>query len=203
MTDRSKIIVINKLGKQITLDEWQKIYGLPLNSTKISKHFDYTEPRFQEDIRLYGKVVINELLFRVLDQFREDVGRPLNLNALNRNQAHQNELTQQGLKTATYSPHIVREDRSGILGATAADIDTSSHDQTNKEVVILESSAHKVGIKIRIGWKQYQQPTFKNGVKINDGMTFIHCDVACEYFGPGKPWSNKFHPKAWEYEARW
>lgn len=194
MIDRSKVIVINRAGNQITLDEWQKIYGLPLNSTAISKHFDLKEARFQEDIKLYGKVVINELLFRVLDQFREDVGRPLNLNALNRNQDKQNQLTAEGFRTASFSPHIVREDRTGTWGGLAADIDTSTHDQTNKEVLILQASAHKLGIGIRVGYRQYQTPS----KAAPGGMTFIHCDVCPEYFATGKPWSNRFHPKAWE-----
>lgn len=200
ITDKSKVIVIDNEGKQITLQQWQLKYGLPTDGTKISKHFDMTEDRFQQDINLYGFVVINEILFRVLDQFREDVGRPLKLNALNRNQAHQNELKEQGFRTASISPHLVKVDRNGISGGCAADIDTDTHEQTNAEVLILARSAIKLGYKIRIGWKQYQ---IANPPTAPNGYTFIHCDVCPEYYAKGKPWESLQSPSPWRIEARW
>lgn len=193
MIDRNKVIVIDRQGNQITLDQWQKIYGLPYNSTKIGKYFDLNEPRFQEDIRLYGEIVVNELLIRVLDQFREDVKRPININAFNRNQAKQNQLQKDGFRAASVSPHVVLKDRSGYRNGFAADVDTTSKEQTNKEVIILGKAAAKLRIKVRIGWKEYQE--------LN--QTFIHVDVACEYYAFGKPWHNKQHPLAWERESRW
>lgn len=199
ITDLNKVIVINKLGKQISLEQWQKEYGLQPGSTQLSKYFDLKESRFQEDIRLYGDVVINEVLFRVLDQFREDVGRPLTINSLNRNIAKQRELTNDGFRTASNSPHEVKRNRWGITGGVAADIDTSSHEQTNAEVLILIRSARKLGFKIRIGWKEYQVPS----VKSPNGMTFIHVDVAPEYYSQGKPWGGMMVPVAWTREARW
>jgi hypothetical protein len=191
--DRKKVIVINREGKAISLDDWQKIYGLPVGSTKIGKYFDLTEARFVKDLALYGEIIVNELLIRVLDQFREDVNRSINLNAFNRDQKHQNELTAQGFRTATYSPHVVKKDGFGITGGFGADVDTASDEQTNKEVVILAKSAKKLGIKIRIGWQEYKQQK----------QTFIHVDVGPEYYASGKPWNKVFHPKAWELEARW
>lgn len=38
---------------------------------KIGKYFSVSENRFQEDIRLYGEVVICDLLFKVLNRYRE------------------------------------------------------------------------------------------------------------------------------------
>jgi hypothetical protein len=191
--DKTKVVVINRAGQPISLEQWQKEYNLPQGSTKISKYFDMKEDRFQKDIQMYGKVIINELLFRVADQFREDVGHPQTINALNRNQDHQNTLHAQGFRTATHSPHLVKEDRSGISGAFALDVDTASNEQTDKEVVILVRAARKLAIKIRIGWQEYKA--------VN--MTFIHYDVGPEYYAPGKPWNHITHPLAWEKESRW
>lgn len=191
--DRKKVTVISKEGKVISLDEWQKAYGLPAESTKIGKYFDLTEARFARDIQLYGSIVVNELLIRVLDQFRIDVARPITLNSFNRDQAKQAELTKEGFRTASFSPHVVKRDSYGIHGATAADIDTDSNAQTDKEVLILIAAAKKLGIKIRVGWNEYKA----------NKQTFIHVDVACEFYAPGKPWSKITHPFAWEKEARW
>jgi hypothetical protein len=194
MIDRKKVIVISKEGKQISLDDWQKQYDLPVGSTKIGKYFDLTEARFANDLSLYGQIVVNSQLMRVLDQFREDVQRPITINSFNRSQEKQNELSKEGFRAASYSPHVVRKDQThGITGGFAADIDTSSNEQTDKEVIILSQAAKKLGIKIRIGWNEYKQ----------NKQTFIHVDVGCEYYAPGKPWNKIFHPLAWEKEARW
>jgi len=189
----NKIIVIDKEGKQITLPQWQAKYGLPIGSTKIGKHFSYLEPKFAQDIRDYGRLIVNEQLIRVADQFREDVGRPLTVNSFNRNQAKQNQLGTEGFRTASYSPHVVHEVNRRITGGFAMDINTSSDEQTNKEVVILKKSSNKLGIEIRIGFKEYQEKK----------QTFIHFDVGPEYYAKGKPWNNTFHPTAWERESLW
>lgn len=192
--ERNKVIVIDKEGKVISLDDWQKQYGLTVGSTKFGKHFDLTEARFVKDMELYGEIIINEQLVRVLDQFREDVNRPITINSFNRNQEKQNELAKEGYRTASFSPHVVRKSQThGITGAFAADIDTDSDEQTDREVIILSQSAKKLGLKIRIGWQEYKQKK----------QTFIHVDVGPEYYAPGKPWNKVVHPLAWQNEARW
>jgi hypothetical protein len=195
-----KVKIVDRQGVVITLEQWQKRYGLKISSTQIGKYFSYTESRFRNDIRLYGEVYVNEPLIRVLDQWREDLNESVNLNAFNRDQKHQDELTTQGFRTATFSPHVVIKEK-GIYrhGGFAADKDTSSHEQTNREVLVLAQSAKKVGIKIRYGYKDYQKPT----KLAPQGQTFIHVDVGPEYYAPGKPWNKFSHPVQWEKELVW
>lgn len=189
----ANIIVIDKEGKQISLTQWQKKYGLPLGGDHIGKYFSLNEDRFQRDLMLYNQLIINEQLMRVTDQFREDVGRPLTANAFNRSAEHQVALGKQGLRTATISPHVFYKVDHIIHGCIAIDVDTKSDEQTNKEVLILKASAKKLGIKIRVGYKEYQEAK----------QTFIHFDVGPEYYAKGKPWNHLFHPKAWENEITW
>lgn len=197
---KDKVKVILRDGSLVDLPTWQKIYGLLIGSNRISKHFGLHEGRFLKDIDLYGEVIINSLLFMVLDEFVHDANRSVTLNALNRNKQHQSQLTKQGFRTATLSPHLVtRESDKKITGGTAVDIDTTSHAQTNMEVEILKLSAERLGIKIRIGYKEYQIPS----TTVPNGFTFIHVDVAPEFYASGKPWNKYPHPKAWEREARW
>ncbi len=192
--------IVDRQGIVISLEEWQKRYGLQIGSTKVGKYFSYTEERFRNDIRLYGEVYVNELLIRVLDQWRMDLGYSSTLNALNRNDEKQKSLTAKGFRTAVFSPHVVIK-KEGVYrhGGFAADKDTNTHAQTNSEVSILKESAKKVDIKVRIGYKDYQLPT----KLAPQGQTFIHVDVGPEYYAPGKPFNKFLHPVQWEKELVW
>jgi len=186
--ETTKIKVINFDGEVISLEEWQKQYNLTIGSAQIGKHFSYTEPKFQQDLKDYDQLIVNSKLMMVVDQFREDVGEPLNVNAFNRSEEKEKKLGRDGFATAKYSPHVFQYINGKVHAACAIDIDTISNDQTNKWVPILQNSAKKLKIGIRIGYKQYQ------GLH----MTFIHIDVCPEYYASGKPWNKYFHPKVWE-----
>jgi hypothetical protein len=178
-----KVIVIRKNGETITLKQWQFLYSLD-DPKKIGRHFSLTEGRFEKDLVLYGQLVVNELLIRVLDTFRDAVECPVTINSFNRNQERQDELKKEGLKAAKYSPHVVK---------LAADIDTKTVKQTREWVKYLKQVADILGIKIRIGFEQY----------LKAGQTFIHVDVCPEYYAPGKPWHNESHPRVWEKPITW
>jgi hypothetical protein len=103
-----KVKVITRDGKEISLEEWQKLYDLPIGSSRIGEFFYLTEARFQKDIALYGKLIVNEMLIRLLDALRKASNHPLILNSFNRSEAHQLELKEKGFKAATTSPHVVK-----------------------------------------------------------------------------------------------
>lgn len=176
------IKVIGPDGLTKTLDQWQKEYKI--SGTQIGKHFSYTEPRFNKDLKDYGQLVVNELLIRVLDNLREELGYPISLTSFNRNQAKQDELTRKGYKTATYSPHMV---------FMAADIPAKSKEEVHKIVLKLNTVSRNTLIHIRIGFKQY----------LEAGMTFVHVDVCPEYYAKGKPYHAHPHPVQWESEITW
>jgi tRNA/tmRNA/rRNA uracil-C5-methylase (TrmA/RlmC/RlmD family) len=67
---------------------------------KIGKYFSVSENRFQEDIRLYGEVVICDLLFKVLNRYRELKGEAVHLNSLNRDRKKQEQLLKDGFRAA-------------------------------------------------------------------------------------------------------
>lgn len=178
------IKVITGQDKEITLAEWQKIYGLKVGSFQIGHNFSAKESKFQEDLAKYGVLYVNELLIRVLDAAREKWGRPLIVNSFNRNEAKQAELKAQGLKAATHSPHVVY---------LAADIDTSTPQESRNLAAVIRSAAISIGIKVRIGVEQY----------IAAGQTFVHVDVCPEYYGKGKSRASQPHPAAWNEPISW
>jgi hypothetical protein len=51
--------VITAKGDTITLDQWQAIYGLPIQSNKFGKFFSLSESRFINDISSFGELVVN------------------------------------------------------------------------------------------------------------------------------------------------
>jgi hypothetical protein len=119
-----------------------------------------------------------------MDEVRVGYGKSLKLNSLDRTKQEQAQLKAQGYRAAENSTHE---------WGFGADIDTTSNEDTDKLVKIIEEVSKRTGIKIRIGWKKYKL----------DGNTFVHLDVAPEYFGKGKALQNiKVHP-AWTVEARW
>jgi len=181
---RAKVKVILKGGREVSLVEWQRLYGLPEGSDKIGRYFSLKESRFINDLSAYGELIVNELLMRVLDGTREVADRPLTINSFNRNEEHQQELKQKGFKAATYSPHVVK---------MAADIDTKDETETRYLVKVIKQVADVLGIKVRIGFQQY----------LNAGQTFVHVDVCPEYYGKGKVYHSTFHPAAWENSITW
>jgi hypothetical protein len=183
MVDKIKVILRD--DTIVTLQEWQKIYGLNACANQIGKFFFADEYIFARDLREYGQLIVSELLIRVLDDFRTRAGRPIHVNSFNRDLAKQAKLRAEGLRAASVSPHVV---------CLAADIDTTSKDETLKFVPILLQSAKELGIKIRVGYMDYMKPS----KAAPNGQTFIHVDVCPEYYAQGKPRHSHTHPAAWE-----
>lgn len=176
--------VVLKDGSEITLGQWQKLYGLPVGSDKIGMHYSLKEPIFQRDIKDYGVLVVNSILIEVMDQLREETGESQKVNAFNRSKAKQLALRKSGMRAAVTSPHEY---------FMAADLDTVSKVQTKERVKQLQAVAKRLGYKIRIGFEQY----------LSDGFTFIHVDVCPEFYGKGKPFHNQPHPPVWEQAITW
>ena len=171
-------------GSYITLPEWQIMYGLPKGSTKIGKYFSWTEYRFRQDIEQYGELIVDEMLMRLLDGIREERGKFTRINSFNRSEEHQLTLEGKGFKAAKFSPHVVK---------MGADIDTESHEETRKLAMLIDQVSKKMGIPCRFGYKSYME----------DGMTFIHVDVCCYYYGKGGRLEGQAPHSAWTVEARW
>lgn len=177
------VTVVLKDGSEVTLQVWQRMYGLT-DAQRIGKYFSLSEYRFMKDLEMYGKLVINEVLIRFMDGFREKIAMPVRVNSFNRSIKHQEELKQNGFRAATHSPHVVY---------MAMDIDTNSRTQTKAWVAALRKHKEDTGIQVRIGWKDY----------MDDGNTFIHVDVCPEFYASGQPYHNHPHPGAWEKAIEW
>ncbi len=181
------VTVILRDGSETTLEAWQKLYGLPIGSNSIGKHFSLNDSKIAENLRQYKKVVVNELLMRVMDAYRDMSGKPCILNAFNRSQKKQEELQNDDrFAAATYSPHVVY---------MAADIDTKDREDTINMAGLLITVAAKLGIKIRVGYKEY--------LNLPTPMTFVHIDVCPEYYAKGKPFHEIKHPVQWENQITW
>jgi hypothetical protein len=199
-----KVRVILRDGSETSLPEWQKLYGLKPYSNEIGKYFSLSEYRFQRDLELFGELVVNELLIRVLDRYREKLNQPVKLNSFNRNATHQQTLTAQGLRTAKYSPHEVflaaDPDTPGIedlrktrTKATPAELWDLAVKINRDHARIAREAGQELGIRVRVGNEQY----------LREKQTFIHIDVCPEYFAPGRVWHNKKHPVQWESALSW
>jgi hypothetical protein len=180
----TKVKVILRDGREVRLSDWQMLYGLAPYSNNIAKFFSLSESRFANDLTAYGELILNEPLMRILDGYREAVGKPVTINSFNRSEEHQKDLKERGYKAATYSPHVVK---------LAADIETKSDKETREGVKILKQVSDILKIKIRIGFEQY----------LKAGQTFIHVDVCPEYYAKGKPWCHHPHPIQWEKPTTW
>lgn len=198
------IKIITKEGTEISLIEWQQCYGLEVGSKSIGVFFSIDEDEFQDNIRDYGKLVVNELLIRFMDGYRALTDSPAIVNSFNRNDTKQLSLNDRGLRAAKFSPHVV---------FMAVDLDTPGINELKKEfpklsdsqlweravkinrhrVILALEVAKKLGIKMRFGSEQY----------LKDGNTFIHADVCPEYYAPDKPFHHHIHPIQWESELRW
>lgn len=179
-----KVKVITREGKEISLEEWQRLYNLPPGSNRIGEFFYLSEHRFKQDIELYGELIVNEMLIRLLDGIRKAGNHPIYLNSFNRSEEKQAEFRKMSSRFATTSPHVVK---------LAADIDTLSKEDTGKLVKRIREVSNILKIKCRIGWKGYME----------DGNTFVHVDVCPEYYAPGKPWHDQPHPAVWELTNEW
>lgn len=179
----SKVKFLTISGTYVPMEEFQRRYGLPVGSPQIGKFFSIEERVFSQDIERYGQLIVPVPLIMVMDEFRKRVGS-VPINSFNRDEAKQAELTKQGFRTASVSPHIEK---------LAVDMDTTDANQTKKRVPILSQVGKDLNIQIRIGWAQY----------MTAGQSFIHLDVCPEYFGPGKIWHARPHPQAWEKQIQW
>jgi len=179
--------VILRDGSECTLLKWQKIYGLEEGSNKIGKYFSTKDSKIAENIKQYGKVVVNELLIRLLDGVREKRGKATILSSFNRSEAKQKQLQDNpNFAAATFSPHVV---------FMAADTTCSNKKEVEELAEITLLVAKELGIKIRVGWKEY--------LALKKPMFFVHCDVCPEFYGKGKPFHDKKHPWQWENEVTW
>lgn len=200
----NKVIIITREGKSITLEEWQRVYGLTVGSTQIAKYFSIEERRFALDIREFGKLVVNELLIRVMDGLREALDHSVNVNSFNRTQLKQRELKAKGFRTATFSPHValmaVDLDTPNIEDLRKINPKLSERElweiavKINREwVMMLNQVASILRIKVRIGSIKY----------LKEKQTFIHLDVCPEFYAKGKVFNKQSHPVEWESELRW
>jgi hypothetical protein len=185
------IKIILRSGEEISLEAWQKLYGLKVGSASFGHYFSYTEAKFAQNLRQYGKLIVNELLQRVLDELRIRSGKAVNISAYNRSDEKQEALL--NAKDANGKPLYAAAANSPHVEYLAADIKTSSAAESRQLAKLLDEISKELGIKIRIGVEQY----------IKKGQLFIHLDVCPEYFAKGKPFHNKKHPWQWEVEARW
>lgn len=181
------IIVLLKDGTETTLAAWQKIYGLEVGSDKIGKYFSLEEPKFAENLRQYKKLVICEPLMMLMDRVREKRGKSSIIKGFNRSKEYQKQLQKDDrFEAALNSPHTVY---------MAADQDTVSKKDSEELAKIVIEAAKELGIKVRVGWKQY--------LNMANPMTFVHYDVCPMYYAVGKPHHHLPHPWQWEKEARW
>lgn len=169
--------IILSTGNEITLANWTLSQRLP--HLKVGKHFTVSE------FDCEGEMKIAEPLIKLLDHFRERLGKSVKINSGYRTEAKQKSLTAQGFKTATNSPHC-----KGM----AADIDTTSWAETVKYVELLKECAKEKGISIRLGYNEYW--------KLKK-QTFVHVDVCPMYYAKGRPFHNEKHPVQWERPSEW
>lgn len=179
--DYEKVVVLTLDDKFVSLEEWQRQYGLTVGSAQIGKHFFYTESKFQDDLARYGKLVVCAPLMVVMDKYRELVDEPVNVNSYNRDEKKQEELREAGARAATHSPHVEK---------MAADLDTLDAEGTYIRVTVLQRASRATGIDVRIGFRQYLEQLKPH--------TFIHVDVCPMYYAKGKPRHNEPHPAPWE-----
>ncbi len=182
MIDKVKVVL--KSGKEVTLQEWQKIYGLQIGSDYVGNFFSLRDHKLRQDLEDYDQLVVNELLIRLLDEFRKSLNKPVIINSFNRSEAKQLDLQRRGFKAATVSPHVVY---------MAADINCVSATQVKDYVKRLKFIAKTIGLNIRIGFQEY----------LNAGQTFVHVDVCPEFYAPGKPFHDHKHPGPWEVVCTW
>lgn len=200
---KDKVKVMLRDGSMISLEQWQTMYDLDPKSDKIGRYFSLSENRFQNDISLFGELIVNELLIKVLDGYREITRKPVIINSFNRSQEKQDQLRKGKFRAATHSPHVVKMaadvDTPGVLelmmknGWPKEKASLQAERINYDEVIYLRRAASKLQIKIRVGHKEY----------LSIGQTFFHVDVCPEFYAAGKPFHHIEHPKVWETENTW
>jgi hypothetical protein len=180
----TKVFILKPDGSEVPLAQWQEGNGYEVGSSRIAKHFWFTESKFMENIQDYGKIVVCELLMKIADKYRDIKVASIRVNSFNRSREKQLQLIDGGFKAAAVSPHEY---------FLAIDVDTDTDQETRLNAAMIREAAKQLGIKVRIGFEQY----------LADKMTFIHFDVCPEYFAKGKPWHHIKHPIQWETENQW
>lgn len=179
---KTRIVALTLNGDYITLEQWQKQYGLSGN--QIGKYFSFMENKFRENIEDYGKLIVCEPLMIFMDTYRELKGARVIVNSFNRSPEKQASLLGQGFKTAKVSPHVAK---------MAVDLDTEDEADTKAQVVLVRQAAAQRNLRIRVGWMDYMAK----------GGSFIHVDVAPMYYDKHGVWHNEEHPPAWELQNEW
>jgi len=182
-----KVVILTKEDTYISLEQWQQRYEPEVHSDQIGKYFRFTEGKFLADIERYGKLIVCEPLMLIMDEYRKLKGEPVKVNAYNRDDKKQQELHEQGFRTAQFSPHVEK---------MAVDMDTLSIQDTYTQLPILRKACWNLGFGYRIGWKQYLENVDKDGKPAP--QTFLHLDVAPHYYASGKARHEEKHPSAWE-----
>jgi len=202
MNDKVKVII--RTGSVITLEEWQRMYGLTVGSDKIGRYFSLRENEFLSNIRDYGQLVVEEYLIMLHDAYRHETGEPVIVNACNRDDKKQQQLREKRLRAATHSPHVVslawdtdtpgvNELRSTYFLETDEWLWNKAKEINRARSIKMRRLANKLNISVRIGNEQY----------LKDGNTFIHVDTCPEYYAPGRPYHHEPHPKQWEQPLSW
>lgn len=163
--------ILDGNGRLVDLKEWQQVRGI--KGDKLSANFSV--PEFDCE----GELIISEVLIDFLQVLRDRWGKPMKVNSGYRTDTKQAVLKKLGFKTATVSPHIP---------GMAADLDTTSPDETKKLAALAESVARFMRLPVRIGFRQY----------LAGGQTFAHIDVCPHYYAKGRPLHDEPHPAAWE-----
>lgn len=163
--------IISGTGHLTDLKIWQQFRGL--KGDKISDNFLWTE--FDHK----GELILSEILIDLIQVVRLRWKKPLVPNSGYRTQEKQNELKEQGYRTATTSPHV-----KGM----AVDLETKTAKETKELAELVLLTARQLKLGARVGFRQY----------LNNGQTFVHVDICPEYYGKGKPWHDHIHPAVWE-----
>jgi len=180
----TKVFILKPDGSEVPLATWQDEVGYEVGSARIARHFWFTEPKFMDDLSDYGKLVVCEPLMKIADRYRDIKAAPVKVNSFNRSRAKQESLITQGFKAASISPHEY---------FLAIDVDTDTEEESRLNAAMIRVASKALGIKVRIGYEEY----------FAKKQTFVHFDVCPEYFGVGKVWHSKPHPKQWETENQW
>jgi hypothetical protein len=209
MEQNNKIVVLTLSGNYISLEEWQKRYGLTIGSTQIGKHFSYTEHRFQQDLADYGVLVVCEPHIMVADRFRDKWGKPVTFSSFNRNDEKQDALRKEEEELNKLLPEAERTHTRAItsphVAKMAGDIDLLTRAEVNAAVPVLREAAKELNIKIRIGYKEYLQKSesIERSTGRKDEWTFMHFDVCPEFFAKGRVFHTDPHPVPWEFAIEW
>lgn len=171
--------IIAENGELISLEDYQIQFDL--SKDQLSENFSIKEQKIG-GLQPFKYALP---LIRLIQLVREKKGIPIKINSGFRTRAKQLQLLRDGARAATYSPH-----EQGM----AFDLDTISWQDTLDTVEIIKESARELGIKVRIGYRQYWNL---------DKATFIHVDVCPMYFAKGMPFHNENHPIQWEGENTW